>query len=258
VYKRPRIIPCLTMQHMDMVKTIHFKNPRYIGDPVNSVRIFNNKDVDEMCILDITATIERREPDFGFLHEIASEAFMPLGYGGGIKTLSQAKEIFRIGYEKVVLNSLIFDDPEEVKRIVDFAGSQSVVASIDYKRDLFGKCGVITHCGRNKTGKAVDEAIRYAEDLGIGEIILTSIDHEGQMEGYDLKVMQKIGRNIQVPVILNGGAGSIDDIAEALKRGADAVAVSSFFVYYGSNRAVLINMPGEEEYLRRGIYEDFD
>lgn len=112
MYKRPRIIPCLTMQHFDLVKTINFKNPRYIGDPVNSVKIFNNKDVDEMCIIDITATKEGRTPDIEFLHEIASEAFMPLGYGGGIKTLDQAKEIFRIGYEKVVLNSLLFDNPD--------------------------------------------------------------------------------------------------------------------------------------------------
>lgn len=255
MYKRPRIIPCLTMQHVDLVKTINFKNPRYIGDPVNSVKIFNNKDVDEMCILDITATTERREPDFEFLHEIASEAFMPLGYGGGITKLEQAKEIFKIGYEKVVLNSLLFDDPQEVQRIVEFAGSQSVVASIDYKKDLFGKVCVVTHCGRDKVRKDVTEAMEYAVGLGVGELLFTAIDFEGRMQGYDLNTMKRIANKVEVPVILNGGAGRIEDIADALDSGADAVAVSSFFIYYGDNKAVLINTPGEEEYFDKGIFE---
>lgn len=255
MYKRPRIIPCLTMQHYDLVKTIHFKNPRYIGDPVNSVRIFNNKDIDEMCILDITATKENRNPDLEFLHEIASEAFMPLGYGGGIRTLEQAKEIIRMGYEKVVLNSMLFDNPEEVRRIVDFAGSQSVVASIDYRRDLFGKTAAVAHCGKDKTG-VLEDVIERVLCLGVGELLLTSVDHEGKMAGYDLKTVKKVAKGITVPVILNGGAGRIEDIAEALKAGADAVGVSSFFVYFGENRAVLIHTPGEEEYKQNGIFED--
>ena len=165
MYRRPRIVAALTMQHMDLVKTTGFRAPRYIGDPVNSVRIFNNKDVDEMCMIDITATKEGREPDIEFLHGIASEAFMPLGYGGGIRTVEQAKNIFRIGYEKVILNSLLFDNPEEVKRIVEFAGSQSVVASIDYKRELFGKTNVVIHSGLDRIKTKVTEAIRYAEGL---------------------------------------------------------------------------------------------
>lgn len=254
MYRRPRIIPVLTMQHLDLVKTVNFKNPRYIGDPVNSVKIFNNKDVDEMCILDITATTERREPDIDFLREIASEAFMPLGYGGGIKTVEQAKAIFRIGYEKVIVNSLLYDNPEEVKKIVDFAGSQSVVASIDYKRELLGRISVITHDGQDKTRKNVEEVIEYAEELGVGEILLTSVDHEGKMAGYDLKMMERL--ETDVPVILNGGAGKMEDIKAAFDAGADAVAGSSFFVYYGKNKAVLINTPCEEEYYRAGIFEE--
>lgn len=253
MYRRPRIIPALTMQHLDLVKTINFKDPRYIGDPVNSVRIFNNKDVDEMCILDITATMEQREPDIDFLREIASEAFMPLGYGGGIRTVEHAKAIFRIGFEKVIVNSLLFDNPGEVKKIVDFAGSQSVVASIDYKNDMLGRAGVITHDGRSKTRKSVAEMIKYVEELGVGEILLTSIEHEGRMSGYDLKMIENL--EADVPVILNGGAGKIEDIKAAFDAGADAVAVSSFFVYYGAGRAVLINTPSEEEYLEKGIYE---
>lgn len=255
MYKRPRIIPCLTMQHFDLVKTINFKNPRYIGDPVNSVKIFNNKDVDEMCIIDITATKEGRTPDIEFLHEIASEAFMPLGYGGGIKTLDQAKEIFRIGYEKVVLNSLLFDNPDEVKRIVNFAGSQSVVASIDYKKDVLGRRIVYTHDGSKKTKYIIEQVMGYVNDLGVGEVLLTSIDNEGSMNGYDEDILKSV-RNVNVPIILNGGAGKIEDIKSAIDAGADAVGVSSFFVFYGKKRAVLINTPNEEDYYRLDIYED--
>lgn len=255
MYKRPRIIPCLTMQHLDLVKTVNFKNPRYIGDPINSVRIFNNKDVDELCILDITATIEGREPDYVFLHEIASEAFMPLGYGGGIRTLEQAKRIFKIGYEKIILNSLLFDDPGEVEKIVDFAGSQSVVASIDYRKELFGRNTVLTHCGQDKVGISLENVLKMVIGCNVGEILLTSIEDEGRMTGYDLKTMQKVNGSVDVPVVLNGGAGSIDDIRKALDTGADAVAVGSFFIYYGSNKAILINTPSEKEYLEKGIYE---
>lgn len=255
MYKRPRIIPCLTMQHFDLVKTINFKNPRYIGDPVNSVKIFNNKDVDEMCIIDITATKEGRSPDIEFLHEIASEAFMPLGYGGGIKTLDQAKEIIRIGYEKVVLNSLLFDNPDEVKRIVNFAGSQSVVASIDYKKDVLGRRIVYTHDGSKKTKYIIEQVMGYVNDLGVGEVLLTSIDNEGSMNGYDENILKSV-RNVNVPIILNGGAGKIEDIKSAIDAGADAVGVSSFFVFYGKKRAVLINTPNEEDYYRLDIYED--
>ena len=255
MYKRPRIIPCLTIQHLDLVKTINFKKPRYIGDPINSVKIFNNKNVDEMCVLDIAATKEGRNPDIEYLHEIASEAFMPLGYGGGIKSLSQVKEILRIGYEKVVLNSLLFDNSDEIKRIVDFAGSQSVVASIDYKKDILGRQSVYTHDGCKKIKYGLNEVLRHVIDLGVGEILLTSIDHEGKMSGYDGNIFKQIS-NVDVPIILNGGAGKIEDIKTALDLGADAVAVSSYFVYCGNNKAVLINTPNEDDYYRLGIYED--
>jgi len=255
MYKRPRIIPCLTMQHMDLVKTKNFKKPRYIGDPVNCVKIFNNKNVDEMCILDITATREGREPDIRYLHEMASEAFMPLGYGGGIRSLEQAREICRIGYEKVILNSLLFDNPDEVRKIVETVGSQSVVASIDYKKDLFGRMVVRTHDGKGRPGLLLREAIDRVLETGVGEILLTSIDHEGKMGGYDTGVLKSIGR-INVPIIINGGAGRIEDLKKAFDAGADAVSASSFFVFYGPNQAVLINTPREEEYYNIGIYED--
>ena len=179
---------------------------------------------------------------------------MPLGYGGGVKTVEQAKNIFRIGYEKIIVNSLLFDNPEEVKKIVDFAGSQSVVASIDYKRNQFGKTVVMIHGGRDKTRKTVSEVIGYAKKLGVGEMILTSIDHEGRMAGYDLKIMKNMKSD--VPLILNGGAGKIEDIKAAIDAGADASAGSSFFVYFGRNKAVLINTPEEKEYYEAGIFEE--
>ena len=244
------------MQHQDLVKTINFKNPRYLGDPVNAVKIFNNKDVDEMCIIDITATEEGRDPDYVFLHEIASEAFMPLGYGGGIRSLEQAKEIFRIGYEKVILNSLLFDNPDEVRKIVDFAGSQSVVASIDYKMDVFTGPSVYTHCGHDKVKKRFKDVLQIIKDLEVGELFLTSISNEGKMQGYDLREVSHISKELNLPIIINGGAGKVSDLKDALDAGADAVAVSSFFVYYGANKAVLINTPEESEYYQLGIYED--
>ncbi len=180
---------------------------------------------------------------------------MPLGYGGGIRSLEQAKEIFRIGFEKVILNSLIFDNLKEVSRIAEFAGSQSVVASIDYKRDIFGHLSVYTHDGADRTSIKLKESVRMAVEAGVGEILLTSMDYEGRMNGYDLDAIKLIG-NMQIPVIVNGGAGSISDIKRALNAGADAVAVSSFFVYYGANKAILINTPSEQEYYAEGIFED--
>ena len=238
---RRRIIPCLTMQHLDLVKTVGFKNPRYIGDPINAVRIFSEKGVDELCLLDITATKEHRAPDIPFLHEIAGEAFIPLGYGGGIRTVDQAREIIRMGFEKVIINSLLFEDPDEVRRIIDFAGEQSVVASIDYRYNILGKAYVVTHCGCDKTGMTVLEALKYAERIGVGEILLTSINAEGSMKGYDLKCIKEIEDKANVPVIANGGAGGVEDIKRAFDAGADAVSASSMFVYYGKNKAVLIN-----------------
>lgn len=239
--ERHRIIPCLTLQHFDLVKTVGFKKPRYIGDPINAVRIFNEKGVDELCILDITATKEHREPDIPFLHEIAGEAFVPLGYGGGIKTVDQAREIVRMGFEKVILNSLLFDNPDEVRRIIELVGEQSVVASIDYKYDILRKTHVVTHCGCDKTGMTVSEALKYAERIGAGEILLTSINAEGSMKGYDIECIKEVSDEVKIPVILNGGAGGVEDMRQAFDAGADAVSASSMFVYYGKNKAVLIN-----------------
>jgi len=255
MYKRPRIIPCLTMQDQDLVKTINFAKPRYVGDPINTVKIFNNKDVDEISIIDISATAENREPNYDYLHEIASEAFMPLGYGGGIKSLEQARKIFKLGYEKVILNSLFIESPETVREIVQFAGSQSVVASIDYRLSFFKKEECMIYNARKRIPYSLEEYIGYVTELGAGEILLNSIDQDGTMNGYQTKVIEKVARRTSVPLIACGGAGSLDDVRSVLDAGADAAAAGSFFIYYGKNKAVLIHTPSEEDYLNAGIFE---
>lgn len=255
MYIRPRIIPCLTMQHQDLVKTISFKKPRYIGDPVNTVKIFNNKDVDEMCIIDITATREKRQPDFDYLLEIASEAFVPLCYIGGVKKLDDAKRIFRLGYEKIGVNSLLYENPDEVKRIAEYVGHQSVVASIDVKTDYLGRKCVWIYGGSQSTKESPVVAVGRALNAGVGEILLNSIDRDGSMKGFDCALVQSISEVVDVPVIACGGAGCLDDIKTVLSNGrADAVAIGSFFVYYGKNRAVLINTPSEDELYQSGIF----
>jgi len=255
MYKRPRIIPCLTLQHMDLVKTIGFKKPRYLGDPVNSVKIFNKKNVDEMCIIDISATKEKRKPDFEYLFEIASEAFMPLCYIGGIKTIDDAKKLFRIGYEKIGVNSLLYENPDEVKRIADYAGCQSVVASIDVKTGLLGNKEVWIYGATKDVRESPITAVKRALKYGVGELLITSIDRDGLMKGFDCELIQSVSKNVNVPVIACGGAGSIFDIKKVIEIGkADAVAVGSFFVYYGKNKAVLINTPSEDEYIQSEIF----
>jgi len=238
------------------VKTVGFKNPRYIGDPINTVKLFNNKSVDELCILDITATIEKREPNFAYLKEIASEAFMPLSYGGGITNIDQIKTLFYIGYEKVVLNTAFVTNNDLIKKAVEYAGSQSVVASIDVKTDIFGKRKCYIEDGNVKIKEDPIILAIKAEELGVGEILLNSIDKDGTMSGYDLRLVQDVVKAVKIPVIACGGAGSIKDIKDVLHiSGAHAAAAGSFFVYYGEKKAVLITAPEEDELIKAGIYQ---
>lgn len=257
MYRRPRLIPCLLLDNQDLVKTINFKNPRYLGDPINTVKIFNNKYVDEICILDITATGQKRTPQFEYLQEIASEAFMPLSYGGGITGLDEIKHLFRIGYEKVVLNTAFYENPQLVRDAVQYAGSQSVVVSIDAKAELFGKYKCYIGDGKRKVKESPVELARLAEELGAGEILLNSIDKDGRMAGYDLDIVKNVVESVSIPVIACGGAGKIEDIRDVLqKAGAHAAAAGSFFVYYGSQKAVLITAPEEKELFDMGIYKE--
>ena len=257
MYVRPRLIPCLSITGIkDLVKTTKFKNPRYLGDPINAVKIFNEKGVDELCVLDITASSEGRGPQMDYIKDIASEAFMPLSYGGGITTLEEIQQIFYMGYEKVVLNTAFHRNPDLVAKAADYAGSQSIVVSIDAKKELFGKRGCYVCDGTEKTKKDPVTTAKRAEELGAGEILLNSIDQDGTMEGYDLELVKSVSEAVSIPVIACGGAGSIQDFKRVLSEGkAHAAAAGSLFVYYGEERAVLINVPEEEELYRIGVYQ---
>lgn len=257
MYFRPRVIPCLsiTAEH-DLVKTTKFSNPRYLGDPINAVKIFNDKGVDELCILDITASKIGNGPDFDYIKDIASEAFMPLSYGGGITNIEQIKKIFHMGYEKVIINTAFYQNPKLITEAANLAGSQSIVVSIDVKNEMLGRKKCYVCGGTEKTGKDPIEMVKLAERLGAGEILINSITNDGTMKGYDIKLISNVVEAVNVPVIACGGAGMVQDLKKALNEGnAHAVAASSLFVYYGSEKAVLINMPNEEEFIRNEIYK---
>lgn len=257
MYFRPRIIPCLLIDHESMVKTVHFEKPRYLGDIINAVRIFNNKGVDELSILDISASKEKSGPDFSLLADIASEAFMPLSYGGGITSTEEISRLFSIGYEKAILNTSFIRNPEMVREAVRLAGSQSIVVSIDAKADVFGRYSCYAADGTEKVGRTPADLASYAQELGAGEILLNSISHDGEMKGYDIKLVKSVTGAVTIPVIACGGCGSIQDLKQViLEGGAHAAAAGSFFVYYGRNRAVLITAPTEQEFLDAGIYID--
>lgn len=245
---RPRIIPTLLIEDRGLVKTINFSNPRYLGDPVNAVKIFNEKGVDELCILDIKASLDGRGPDFEYLKDIASEAFIPLSYGGGITTIDEIKKLFYIGYEKVIINTEFIKRPNLIKEASEFAGSQSIVVSIDIKNEFLGRKGCYIKSGTEKVKKSPIELAKMAEEYGAGEILLNSISKDGTMSGYDLDLIKKISESVSIPVIACGGAKDITDLKKAFKEGkADAVAAGSMFVYYGKQKAVLINYLSEEE-----------
>ena len=243
-----RVIPVLLLSEGGLVKTAKFKKPVYVGDPINAIRIFNDKEVDELVFLDIDASKQNRGPDFAFLEQIASECFMPLGYGGGITTLDQVKRIYSIGIEKVILNSVVFDKPKLVEDAAAEAGSQSVVVSIDYKKALCGKTKVYSHAKRKTPNMSMLEFAKEIEARGAGELILNSVDQDGLMNGYDVDMIAAISEELTIPVVACGGAGRIDHLIEAVKKGkASAVAAGSMFVFHGPHKAVLINYPSQKK-----------
>ena len=241
--KRTRVMPTLLLKHQGFYKTEKFQNPVYLGDPINIMKIFNDKKVDEICVLDIGATMEGAAPQLRYLAELAGECCVPLAYGGGITTIKQVQQILKIGIEKCVFNSAYHNNPDLIKDAVDECGGQSVVVSIDAKKTLMGDYEVYTRCGSVKTGRSPKEAALAAEDLGAGEILLNSIDRDGTMKGYDLALTKTICSAVSIPVILRGGAGSVDDLRRAAQAGASAVGAGAFFVFIGRYRAVLINVP---------------
>jgi cyclase len=244
---RTRVIPILLMRNKGLTKTVKFGNGKYIGDPINAVKIFNDKEVDEIVVLDIDASKENRKPNFEAVKEIASECFMPLGYGGGIQDLDDVKKLFSLGVEKVIINSAALLDLTLIRESSNIFGDQSIVVGVDITKNLLGKYQVYAH----KTGKAVAiDLAKYVEEAvhaGAGEILLQSVDKDGVMNGYDLKIIQKIANNINVPLVACGGAGTIEDFRKGADAGASALAAGSMFVYHGPHKAVLINFPTQEQ-----------
>lgn len=240
---RYRIIPTLLLKNNGLVKTTRFKNPVYVGDPINAVKIFNEKEVDELILLDITATLENNELNYKNIEEIISEAFMPIGYGGGIKNIAQIENLFKIGVEKVILNTSAHINPDLIKKAAQVFGNQSIVVAIDIKKDILGNNRIYTHSGTKKQNINLLSAIKTYEDLGAGEIFINSIDRDGTMKGYDYNLIKQVSENVTIPVVASGGAGEIDHFLQAINAGASAVAAGAMFVFHGVHRAVLINYP---------------
>jgi cyclase len=244
---RKRVIPVLLLQGNGLVKTRKFKNPQYVGDAINAVKIFNEKEVDELAFIDITPMNERSQPNFSLLKDITSECFSPLSYGGKITTIDEIRQILNIGVEKVIINTAAVEDPEFLKKACNFFGSSSIVGSIDVKKDLFGRQKAYIKNGKKNTGQSPLDIAKQFEKCGVGEILLNSIDRDGMQNGYDLELIQSIAASVSVPLIACGGANSVTDFVSAFKNGASAVAAGSKFVFNGKHNAVLITYISPEE-----------
>ena len=241
---KPRIIPCLLLKDGGLVKTVNFKSPTYIGDPVNAVKLFNEKEADELILLDIDATTNYFEPNYKLISQIATECRMPLCYGGGIKTVEQAKKIIGLGVEKLAISSGVLDNDKMINDIASEVGSQSVSVVLDVKKKLFGEYEVYTHNGSKRLKKNPFDLISKIEDMGAGEIVINSIDNDGSMKGYDLDLAKKIRKITNIQLSISGGAGSLDDIKVLIKEcGIIGAIAGSLFVFKGRFRAVLINYP---------------
>ncbi|MEK9628589.1 MAG: AglZ/HisF2 family acetamidino modification protein [Nitrospinota bacterium] len=245
---RTRVIPTLLLQNESLVKTVQFGEFTYVGDPCNTVRIFNELEVDELLFLDITATQEKKSPNLPVLTDIASECFMPLGYGGGIASVDDAKAVFDIGFEKISVNTRSIENPDLISKLASHYGSQAVIASVDVKKDIWGQYKVRSHSGHRTTKLNPVEWAKELESLGAGEILLTSINQEGSWQGFDLELVRFVTDAVNIPVIAHGGAGSIQHIHDVVeKAGASAVALGSMVVFQKKDMGVLINFPNKEK-----------
>lgn len=246
---RPRIIPCLLVKNGGLVKTVNFDRPKYVGDPINAVKIFNEKEVDELIVLDIDATVENREPDYVMIKNLAAECRMPLCYGGAVKTVAQVEKIISLGVEKVAISSAVVGNPELISQAAEVVGNQSIVVVMDVKKvKLSRKYEIRTHNGRKKTGIHPTDLAKQAERLGAGEVVINSIDCDGVMKGYDLHLVKTIRESIKIPITVLGGAGSLKDISALIQEfGVIGAAAGSLFVFKGVYRAVLINYPNRLE-----------
>lgn len=244
----PRIIPVLLLKGKGLVKTVKFKDPKYIGDPINAVRIFNELKADELIFLDITASIEKRSISLEIVENISEEAYMPFAVGGGISNLQTVERLLNLGSEKVIINSAFFKNDKLISDIVNVFGSQSIVLSIDVKKNFWGGYEIYTHSATIKQGYRLLDIVSKANDLGVGEIIINSIDNDGLMKGFDLELISAVSQKANCPTVACGGAGSYEDLVFAIRNGgAHSVAAGSIFVFHGPRKAVLINYPTKDE-----------
>lgn len=246
---RSRLIPCLLVHRKGLVKTTQFKDPKYVGDPINAVKIFNEKEVDELIVLDIDATVEGRGPNFELIERLANECRMPFCYGGGVTTVEEAQRIVMLGAEKVALSSAAINDPNFISKVGKVIGFQSVVVILDYKRRKFSKSlELLTHNGKARARVSMLEFVSELEEIGVGEIVINSIDRDGKMDGYDLLTAEKVRESFQGPMTVLGGAGSFEDIKKLTKKfKIIGAAAGSFFVFKGKYKAVLISYPSFED-----------
>jgi cyclase len=242
-----RVIPCLLLQNGGLVKTRCFANPVYVGDPINAIRIFNEKEVDELIVLDIQASRRNAEPDFDLIAQFAGECFMPLCYGGGVRTLEHARRLFELGVEKICLQTAAIQDMGLVREIADRFGSQSVLFSLDIKRNWLGRFRPWVASKRRADQRTWQQLLKEAVQAGAGEVVLNAVDRDGMMRGVDEVLIREAASMVGVPVIAIGGVGSLDDIRRAVQAGASAVSAGAFFVFHGPHRAVLITYPRYDE-----------
>jgi cyclase len=245
---RPRVIPVLLLKNLGLVKSVKFKDYKYIGDPINAVKLFNDLRADELVFLDILASKEKRSIQLSFVQQVGDECNMPFSVGGGIKTISGIKQILNAGAEKVIINSYAAENPEFIRDAAMEFGSSTIVVSIDVKKSLFGKENTYILGGSKSTSYTPVDFAKLMEEKGAGELIVNSIDKDGTMEGYDLNLVKKISEAVTIPVIACGGAGTYAHLAEGIKSAyASAVAAGSLFVYHGPRKAVLINYPSKDD-----------
>jgi cyclase len=255
---RPRVIPVLLLKNLGLVKSVKFKDYRYIGDPINAVKLFNDLGADELAFLDILASSENRSISLDFVRRVGDEANMPFSVGGGIRSIKEIQDVLNAGAEKVIVNTFASGNPEFIKKASDEFGSSTIVVSIDVKRSLFGKELALSHSGKKFTKYDPVSFARLMEENGAGEIIINSVEHDGMMNGFDISLIKRVSEAVRIPVVALGGAGNLNDLKEAVLRGyASAVAAGSLFVFHGPRRAVLINYPSKEELIQL-FHEDSD
>lgn len=242
-----RLIPALLLRNEGLVKTLKFKEPKYVGDPINAIHIFNEKEVDELMVLDIMASKEHREPNYALIEQFAGECFMPLAYGGGVHTVEQAKQIFALGVEKVCVQTAVLENPRLIGDLAERFGSQSVMVSVDIKKNWFGKPGVYLSAKGKMSSVPWQDTLRSLVAAGAGEVLLNVVDKDGTLSGPDLELIREASAIVEVPLIAVGGIASLADIKAAVRAGASAVAAGAFFVFHGPHRAVLITYPSSSE-----------